>query len=35
MSVLVFAYLALGLSFVPDLLPTSTIAILLAGSGER
>ena len=29
----ILAYLALGLSFVPNLLPTSAIAILLNGVG--
>ena len=33
--VLIALYVALSLVFVPALLPTSTIAILLAGSGER
>jgi hypothetical protein len=33
--VLIALYLALGLSFVPYLLPNSAAAILLAGSGEH
>jgi hypothetical protein len=33
--VLIALYIALGLSFMANLLPTSTIAVLLSGSGER
>jgi hypothetical protein len=34
-AALIALYLVLGLTFMPDLLPTSTIAIILNGSGER
>jgi len=33
--VLIALYFALALTFVPDLLPSSSIAILLTGSGQR
>jgi hypothetical protein len=33
--VLIALYLVLACSFIPELLPTSTAAVLLTGSGER